>query len=138
MDNHTDQQPISPNPQPSTLAPVAVQNTGTNSLEEGVQNIVLLEYILMGIGFFFPLTSLIAVIIAHVKRSDTTGTWLETHHRYLIRTFWIGLLGYVVGFVTLFIVVGWVVLIVTWVWILYRVIKGYLYFSDKKPMYTFT
>jgi len=135
MNNQTEPQPTPETPQPATLTPVAAPNTTPTVSGESAKQTVLLEYILMGVGFFFPLTSLIAVIIAHVKRSDTTGTWLETHHRYLIRTFWIGLLGYVVGFVTLFIVVGWVVLIVTWLWTLYRVIKGYLYFSDKKPMY---
>ena len=36
--------------------------------------------------------SLIAVILNYVKRGDVRGTWLESHFRWQIRTFWYGLL----------------------------------------------
>ena len=36
--------------------------------------------------------SLIAVILNYVKRSEARGTWLESHFRWQIRTFWFGLL----------------------------------------------
>src|SRR5437867_7649953 len=36
--------------------------------------------------------SIIAVILNYVKRSDARGTWLESHFRWQIRTFWYGLL----------------------------------------------
>ena len=36
--------------------------------------------------------SIIAVILNYVKRSDVRGTWLESHFRWQIRTFWFGLL----------------------------------------------
>lgn len=110
-------------------------STSTNDVNENDRKTVLIEYILMGIAFFFPLTAIVSVIMAHIKRSDTVGTWLESHHRYLIRTFWFGLLGYIVGFVTSPIIVGYIILIITWLWTIYRVIKGFLAFNDKKPAY---
>src|SRR5678816_4087297 len=36
--------------------------------------------------------SIIAVILNYVKRSEVRGTWLESHFRWQIRTFWFGLL----------------------------------------------
>src|ERR1043166_9914914 len=36
--------------------------------------------------------SIIAVILNYVKRSEARGTWLESHFRWQIRTFWLGLL----------------------------------------------
>jgi uncharacterized membrane protein len=36
--------------------------------------------------------SLIAVVLNYVKRSEVRGTWLESHFRWQIRTFWYGLL----------------------------------------------
>ena len=35
--------------------------------------------------------SIIAVILNYVKRSDVRGTWLESHFRWQIRTFWHGI-----------------------------------------------
>src|ERR1051326_2092310 len=36
--------------------------------------------------------SIIAVILNYVKRGEARGTWLESHFRWQIRTFWFGLL----------------------------------------------
>src|ERR671937_1330868 len=36
--------------------------------------------------------SIIAVILNYLKRSNVRGTWLESHFRWQIRTFWYGLL----------------------------------------------
>ena len=45
--------------------------------------------------------SIIAVILNYVKRGDVAGTWLESHFRWQIRTFWYGLLWVVlcIGFI---------------------------------------
>src|SRR5215216_3545887 len=47
--------------------------------------------------------SIIAVILNYVKRSEVRGTWLESHFRWQIRTFWFGLLW--VGLCVLFILI---------------------------------
>src|ERR1043165_9578605 len=43
-------------------------------------------------AFLVGWPSIIAVILNYVKRSDARGTWLESHFRWQIRTFWFGLL----------------------------------------------
>ena len=55
-------------------------------------------------AFVFGVPSIIAVVINYVKRSEARGTFLESHFRWQIRTFWFALLWCVVGgmlFVTL-------------------------------------
>jgi uncharacterized membrane protein len=85
--------------------------------------------------------SIIAVIINYVKRSDTRGTWLESHFRWQIRTFWFGLLwaALCVVFVVATLGVGllfvWLPLGVVAVWLIYRVARGWLRLVDRRPMY---
>ena len=86
--------------------------------------------------------SLIAVILNYVKRGDVRGTWLESHFRWQIRTFWFGLLW--VGLCFLFIVltfglgiiVAWIPLGIVGLWFIYRIARGWLRLLDRKPMDT--
>jgi uncharacterized membrane protein len=80
------------------------------------------------------LTILVAIIINYVKRSDAAGTPYEAHFEWQIRTFWIGLLGYAIGGLLLFVVIGVAVLWAVSIWMLYRIIKGWLYLYDNKPL----
>ena len=92
-------------------------------------------YGLLSLGLllgWFP--AVIGVILNYVKLEDVEGTWLESHFRWQIRTFWWGLLWVVIGIITFLIVVGWFILIADGIWILYRVIKGWLNLNDNKPM----
>ena len=43
-------------------------------------------------AFLVGWPSIIAVILNYVKRGEVRGTWLESHFRWQIRTFWFGLL----------------------------------------------
>ena len=81
---------------------------------------------------WFP--AVIGVILNYVKLEDVQGTWLESHFRWLIRTFWWGLLWAVIGIITWLIVIGWFILIADGIWILYRGIKGWLNLNESKPM----
>src|SRR4029453_1447306 len=85
--------------------------------------------------------SIIAVILNYVKRSDVRGTWLESHFRWQIRTFWFGLLwvSICVFFVFLTLglglLIGWLPLGLVGFWFIYRVLRGWLALRDKRPMY---
>ena len=85
-------------------------------------------------SFIFGWPSIIAVIVNYVKRNDARGTWLESHFRWQIRTFWWGLLWGVIGSVLLLILVGWLVLAAAGIWILYRIVKGAVYLSENRPL----
>lgn len=82
--------------------------------------------------------SLIAVIINYAKRSEVQGSYLESHFRWQIRTFWFALLWVLVAilfWVTLLgipFAVG--ILAITGLWVLYRIGRGWLRLADRKPM----
>ena len=48
-------------------------------------------------AFVFGMPSIIAVIINYLKREEAQGTFLESHFRWQIRTFWFGLLWCLLG-----------------------------------------
>jgi len=85
--------------------------------------------------------SIIAVILNYVKRSDVRGTWLESHFRWQIRTFWFGLLWislcllFIVLTLGIGIIVAWLPIAIVGFWFIYRVVKGWLRLSNRQPMY---
>lgn len=93
-------------------------------------------------AFLFGWPSIIAVIINYVKRSDAAGTYLESHFRWQIRTFWYALLWAVVvgiaGALLAIVLVGfaiWIVgLFALGVWAIYRVARGWMRLADRQPM----
>lgn len=93
-------------------------------------------------AFVFGLPSLIAVVVNYLKRSEASGTFLESHFRWQIRTFWFVLLWCVIG--TLFtatfigIPIGVAVFMAAGFWAIYRVARGWLALRDRKPMYAQT
>jgi uncharacterized membrane protein len=80
-------------------------------------------------------TALVAIIINYVKLDDVRGTLYESHFRWQIRTFWWSVLWGGIGFLLAFFVIGFAVLWVLGIWMLYRIVKGWLYLNDGKPMY---
>ena len=82
--------------------------------------------------------SIIGVILNYIKRDAAAGTYLESHFRWQIRTFWFALLWALVGaglFVTLIgIPVAWGIWIVTGLWVIYRIGRGWIALLDGKPM----
>jgi uncharacterized membrane protein len=91
-------------------------------------------YALQAVGFFVGITWLVAIVIDYVKRDDARGTWLESHFSWQIRTFWWGLLWCIVGGILLLVLVGYFVLLATAVWIIYRIVKGWLNLAENKPI----
>jgi uncharacterized membrane protein len=85
--------------------------------------------------------SIIAVILNYVKRSEAQGTWLESHFRWQIRTFWYGLLWValclllVVATLGVALLIAWLPLGVVGLWFIYRIGRGWLRLNDRRPMY---
>lgn len=82
--------------------------------------------------------SLIAVIINYAKRSDVRGTWLDSHFGWQLRTFWYALLWVVIGAIAFATVLGVPIAIMIWIgtglWVLYRLIRGWMNLLEGKPM----
>jgi len=90
-------------------------------------------------AFVFGVPSIIAVVINYLKREEARGTFLESHFRWQIRTFWFALLWCVIGtvlFATLMgIPLALAVFLGAGVWAIYRVARGWLALRDRIPMY---
>ena len=102
--------------------------------EKSLKTITTAVYALQAVGFFVGLTWIVAVVLNYVKRDDVRGTWLESHFDWQIRTFWWGLLWAVVGAILTLVVVGIAVLFADAVWIIYRIVKGWLSLAENKPL----
>ena len=119
------------------------------------EGLVTLTHVIYGLHAFSALTgmlspamvvtaflsgwpSIIAVIINYVKRAEVRETWLDSHFSWQIRTFWFALLWLVVGGVAFATVIGIPVAILLWLgtglWVLYRIIRGWMALASRRPM----
>jgi uncharacterized membrane protein len=79
---------------------------------------------------------LAAFILDLVKRGDAAGTWQESHFRWRIRSVIFAAIAYLVTLPLwlLLIAPGWLAWGVIAIWVLYRVVRGWLALNDRKPM----
>jgi uncharacterized membrane protein len=84
-------------------------------------------------GFVFGLPSLCAVFLNYLKRSEVNGTWLESHFRWQIRTFWFTFLGLIFYGLLVITIIGiplaWILIAALGLWVAYRVVRGWLALS---------
>lgn len=112
-------------------AETSAQEQANRSLTQVVYGLHAASLICGGI------TSIVAVVINYVKREDVAGTWLESHFKWQIRTFWFSLLYGVLCIVFIWTFVVPIVLgIFAGIWFIYRIVKGWLRLNENKPMYT--
>ena len=90
-------------------------------------------------AFVFGVPSIIAVVINYVKRDEARGTYIESHFRWQIRTFWFALLWCVIAGVLFVTIIGIPVAFGLWigtgVWVIYRIARGWLALRDHRAMY---
>ena len=101
---------------------------------ESLKSLTQAVYILYALSYFAGVTAIVGIIINYVKKDEVAGTWLESHFRWQIRTFWFGLLWAAIGAATFFILIGMAILFANFCWIIYRIVKGWLNLNDNKAM----
>jgi len=93
-------------------------------------------------AFIFGLPSIIAVILNYLKRGEVRGTWLDSHFRWQIRTFWIALIAIAICTLVFgpfaliligipFLIAGYVI---TGIWAAYRIARGWLALKDGRSL----
>ena len=97
-----------------------------------------LLYLLHGLAPFTAWTlAVVAVIVSIFTRDGVRGTWVDSHHSWILRTFWWSLLWIAVGWILFFTFIGIPIAILLWavltIWYLYRVIRGWLRLNDGQP-----
>jgi len=103
--------------------------------EKSARTLTTVIYALYAASFIVGITAIAAIVINYVKKGEVAGTWLESHFRWQIRTFWFGLLWSIVGMALMMVIVGWAILAANAVWVIYRIVKGWLNLNDGKAMY---
>jgi uncharacterized membrane protein len=82
--------------------------------------------------------SIIAVILNYARRAEVRGTYLESHFSWQIRTFWYAFFWVTLGIVLAITIVGLpislMIFVAIGIWILYRIVRGWLALLDGKPM----
>ena len=101
------------------------------------RTLVIVAYVLHLIGACTGFLSIIALIINYVAKDDHSEM-MASHHAWMIRTFWLTLLAFVVCFCLVFTIIGiplaWLLGVAAWLWYLYRHIKGLIDLSSDKTM----
>ena len=90
-------------------------------------------YILYLVSIVVGLTGLIGVVLAYVYQGDDED-WLQSHFRYQIRTFWIGLLYSVIGLLTAPVLIGYLLLLFVLVWLVVRCARGLQWLDRGEPV----
>ncbi len=90
-------------------------------------------YILYLVSIVVGITGIIGVVMAYINRSEAPA-WLKSHYTFQIRTFWIGLLFFIIGVLTSFILIGYLILVFWLVWLIIRCVKGLQMLDKKQPL----
>lgn len=119
------------------------------------EGLITLTHIIYGLHAFSALTglssaafivtafltgwpSIIAVILNYAKRDDVRGTFLDSHFSWQIRTFWFAVLWFVVAWLLIVTIVGVVIglplMILVGIWVLYRIVRGWIALVNGKPL----
>jgi uncharacterized membrane protein len=89
-------------------------------------------------AFVFGIPSIVAVIINYLRRRDAEGTFLASHFRWQIRTFWWTALWVACSVLLALTIVGipiaWLLVVGTGLWVIYRIARGWLALRDRQPV----
>lgn len=113
-----------------TEIPVPIENDSVS-----LKNYAILVYVLQAVSMVFVLTAIAAIIINYLKIKDVRRTWLESHFKWQIRTFWFTLLWTIIGTITSIVLIGIPILLATVIWNIYRIVKGWSRLMENKAMY---
>lgn len=119
-----------PTPEP-TVRPQGTPPAATGGFDLNQPTIISLCYLA---SFITGITGLVGVVLAYVWKGEPKAEWELSHYQYLIRTFWIGLIGSVVGFVLLIVLIGMLVLLATAALVGVRSVLSLINAQKRAPM----
>lgn len=132
----------------SSVEPAVFEPAARSHAESVRKAPYVAAYTAMIVGLFFFPVSLVAVLIAYVKRRlDANAAWCGSHCRWVIHTFWWQVLGYtltaliyivyaaifgfIIGPVSLVANPGILLGFGVWAWSIYRIAKGATALSEE-------
>lgn len=108
--------------------------TARDEGEDGERTTLLIAYILYACTLFSGITAIIGVVINHLKVNATQSEFIRSHHRWLMRTFWWGLLWSLISSALTIILIGFAGYLLVAVWFIYRIVRGFLAYSERRAM----
>ena len=102
-----------------TSQPIPPANTPFSD-ERQMAMIVYIAYLA---ALAFPPLAIVGLVLAYVNR-DAAPDWLKSHYTFQIRTFWIGLLFWVVSIVLFWVLIGFVLIFGAYAWFIVRCALG--------------
>lgn len=93
-------------------------------------NTVKLTYLLYLVGLFTAVPIIVGLIVAYVARAGSSSG-AHTHYDFLIRTFWLGVVGFVLAAIAtailaITIILAWIPFTLLWIWFVVRCVTGLL------------
>lgn len=82
-------------------------------------------YVCYLLSFAMGISLIIGGVFAYIKK-DSAPEWIKSHYRYQIRTFWNVLIGSIIGLLTLIIGIGAIIICIVYIWLLFRIITGWV------------
>ncbi len=120
---------------PQMMTPIPAPLSSTAGVKESDYTFMLVAHILMAASILTGgVASIAAVIMAYIKRDELRGTYLESHAKNLIETFWWSVALGVIGVILTFAFVGVFVLLGGFIWFVYRCIMGIVRISERKAI----
>ena len=86
------------------------------------------------ISFATGITGIVGIIMAHVWAGEPEAEWQKSHYQYLIRTFWFGVLGTIIGGVLMLVVIGMFILPLVAIWFGIRSVMSLVKAQRQEPM----
>lgn len=103
--------------------------------EESLRLTLHVTYLLQALTFFTIITFVAAVIVAYIKKDDARGSYLYTHFKWQIGTFWWSVFWAFWGFLLSIIFIGYAIFFILSIWMIYRIAKGWIRLMDRREAY---
>ncbi len=95
--------------------------------DQSLRNYATAIYALQAATFITGISYFLAPLLAYWKRKEAQGTWLESHLRWQINTFWFSLVGIALGLLSFTFLpqAGLMILSASSMWFVYRIGQGW-------------
>ena len=114
-----------------TVRPQGTPPANTGGFDFNQPTVISLLYLA---SFLLGITALVGVVLAYVWKGQPKADWEVSHYSYLIRTFWIGLIGSVAGIVLTVVLIGVLVLLAVAALVLVRCVLSLINAQKRVPM----
>ncbi|MCC6828970.1 MAG: hypothetical protein IT550_12165 [Novosphingobium sp.] len=108
--------------------PTPASSTSFDFNRPTIINLLYLSSAVLGV------TGLIGLVLAYVWKGEPHADWETSHYAYLIRTFWLGLIGVGVGLLLAIVLIGFVIWLAVGVLVVVRCVLSLVNAQKQQPM----